>query len=465
MNRSIEMTSMLNPNTNLNYKTAFKKLKKINQEHLLSYWEHLCISEKKSLLQQIYELNIKLVKHQKSLFSQPKIKKHYAPITSFTSANNNPLYEQTGYQLLQQKKVGCIVLAGGQGSRLKYDGPKGLFPVSPIKKKTLFQLIAEKVKAASSLVNQELPIAFMLSPLNQKTTITYFKEHNFFGLNPNQIDFFVQPMWPLLDPNYNLFLESPSKIAFGPNGNGCISNCLLNSSIWNKWHKQGIQMVSIIPIDNPLALPFDIQLFGFHRQSKNDVSIKTSFRSTPEENVGILAKSQKTNKTLVIEYSEISEQDRFAKNKDNSLKYSLANIGLYCFSMDFIKKTANKILPIHYVKKSVSALHSTDNTLHAWKFEQFIFDLFNYANKSDILVYPRDECFAPLKNLNGDQSIQTVREALLTRERRLFQQATGIQLAPNTKFELDANFYYSSNASSSHWQKHTFFEESFIEAS
>lgn len=459
------MTSMSSPSTNRNCKTAYKKLKEINQEHLLSYWDHLCLSEKNVLLQQIKELNTKSFKQQRSLFFQPKTKKYYSPITSFTSANNSPLYEQTGYQLLHKKKVGCIVLAGGQGSRLKYDGPKGLFPVSPIKKKTLFQLIAEKVKAASSLVNQELPIAFMLSPLNQSTTIAYFKEHDFFGLNPNQIDFFVQPMWPLLDTNHNLFLENPFTIAFGPNGNGCISNCLLKSTIWNKWCKQGIEMVSIIPIDNPLALPFDSQLFGFHRQSKNDVTIKTSFRSTPEENVGILARSQKTNKTVVIEYSEISEKDRFAKNEDGSLKYSLANIGLYCFSMNFIKKTAYKTLPIHYVKKSVSALQSTSNTLHAWKFEQFIFDLFSYANRSDILVYPREECFAPLKNLNGDQSIQTVREALLSRERRLFQQATGIQLAPNTKFELDANFYYSSNTSSSHWQKYTFFEESFIEAS
>lgn len=452
------------------YETDFEKLRKIGQSHLLENQIELDSSQKQKLFHQIQSLNTDFFFHLKKILLESKTPKIFEPLCDFSFDDADPVHRLTGTRLLEGKKVACVVLAGGQGSRLKYNAPKGFFPVSPVKKKTLFQLIAEKTKSASKLVQQDLPLAFMISPLNADKTLSYFKSNKYFGLNPAQVDFFQQPLWPLFDPNGNLFLEECDKIAFGPNGNGCLARSLFQSPIWEKWNAMGIEMVSIIPIDNPLALPFDVGLFGFHKTHNNDVTIKASLRESPDENVGILARESSTGKTIVVEYSEISDEQRFSVNQDGTLTYPLANIGLYCLSMDFIKKVHNVTLPIYKNKKMAKTWNPSlkkGRYLHAdaWKFEEFIFDLFAFAKSCGTLVYPRDECFAPLKNSKGSNSLMTVHEALSQRERRIFKNLTGVELAPNANVELDSDFYYpSQNNSSRQWQKKTFFEGSFIEA-
>ncbi|EPP37189.1 UTP--glucose-1-phosphate uridylyltransferase family protein, partial [Chlamydia psittaci 84-8471/1] len=153
-----------------------EKLKSINQEHLLDSWSSLSQKQQQRLYHQISSIDIDLFRKQQQLITSPRpILKNFHPLTSFASSGEDPERTQVGTRLLKEKKVACVVLAGGQGSRLKCDGPKGLFPVSPIKKKPLFQLVAEKVCAASKLANQPLPLAFMTSPLNNRQTRSYFE--------------------------------------------------------------------------------------------------------------------------------------------------------------------------------------------------------------------------------------------------------------------------------------------------
>ncbi|WP_100934271.1 UTP--glucose-1-phosphate uridylyltransferase [Candidatus Chlamydia corallus] len=443
------------------------KLKAINQEHLLDIWPSLSLKQQQRLFHQLASVDIDFFHKQQQLISSPTaILKDFHPITSFASSGEDPERAHTGTSLLKEKKVACVVLAGGQGSRLKCDGPKGLFPVSPIKKKPLFQLVAEKVCAASKLAGQPLPLAFMTSPLNNRQTRSYFESNDYFHLDPNQVDFFCQPLWPLLTLSGDLFLEDMDTLALGPNGNGCIATLLYTSGVWEKWKNAGIEMISVIPIDNPLALPFDVELCGFHAMSNNEVSIKAALRQTAVEDVGILVKSHNSGKTSVIEYSEIPQNERFALNEDGKLKYCLANIGLYCLSMDFIRHAAYQQLPLYKVHKHAKQLGLTSlSEKNAWKFEEFIFDLFCYSERCQTLVYPRQECFAPLKNLEGNHSPDTVRQALSDRERQLFHKVTGKKLSPNTTFELEADFYYPSTSTSLHWENKAFFEEPFFEAS
>ncbi|MEG1542526.1 MAG: UTP--glucose-1-phosphate uridylyltransferase [Victivallaceae bacterium] len=448
-----------------------EKIRQINQLHVFDNWDDLTLLQKERVFRQIERLDSKFFLYLRRLLTQGKSVRNFEPPSDFVLVGSDGDYCSLGNRLLQEKKVACIVLAGGQGSRLKYDAPKGFFPVSPVKKKSLFQLIAEKTKSASKWANQDLPLAFMVSPLNADKIVSYFRDNDYFGLNPSQVDFFCQPLWPLLDGSGNLFFEECDKIAFGPNGNGCVAKNLFQSPIYGKWREMGVEMASIIPIDNPLGLPFDADLFGFHNKHRNDVTIKASFRQTPKENVGILARQPETGKTIVIEYFEISDEQRFSLNSEETLTYPIANIGLYCLSMDFIKKVHHVQLPIYKNKKSAKIWNrncddkNQSKIIDSWKFEEFVFDLFTFADKCGTLVYPRAECFAPLKNLEGNDSLITVHQALSQRERQLFQDLTGVELSPNATFELDADFYYPSALNSVHqWRKKAFFEESFIEA-
>ncbi|WP_201456389.1 UTP--glucose-1-phosphate uridylyltransferase [Chlamydia sp. 17-3921] len=451
----------------INMPSLAERLRAIEQEHLLEFWSTLTSKQQQRLYSQLFSLDIQLFHQQQALLSSPTpILKDFRPITSFASSGEDPDRSLKGTSLLREKKVACVVLAGGQGSRLKCDGPKGLFPVSPIKKKPLFQLVAEKVYAASKLARQPLPLALMTSPLNNRQTRSYFESNNYFSLDPNQVDFFCQPLWPLLSLSGNLFLEDVDSLALGPNGNGCLATLLYSSGIWEKWKKMGIEMVSVIPIDNPLALPFDVELCGFHAMESNEVTIKAALRQTAIEDVGILVEASDSGKTCVIEYSEIPKHDRFSTNPNGKLKYCLANIGLYCLSMDFIQRAAYKRLPLYKTHKYAKQLGVSSSTeKNAWKFEEFIFDLFCYSEQCQTLVYPRQECFAPLKNLEGNYSPATVRQALSARERQLFHKVTGKKLSPNTTFELEADFYYPLTSTSLHWENKAFFEEPFFEAS
>ncbi|WP_213358293.1 UTP--glucose-1-phosphate uridylyltransferase [Chlamydiifrater phoenicopteri] len=441
----------------------YKKLEDISQNHLL---DQINKSEDLTLFHhQLENLDISFLHQQLETLSQPPSLIAFSPPQTFDLSGKDPNLQRIGNGLLKEKRVGCVVLAGGQGSRLKCKGPKGLFPISAVKNKTLFQMIAEKVLAASHLSKQKLPLAFMTSPINNEQTRAYFDSHEYFGLSPHQVSFFQQPLWPLLDLDGKLFLDDCNSIALGPNGNGCFAKMMLSSGLWDQWKAEGIEMVSVIPIDNPLALPFDPELFGYHFLENNDVTIKTVLRNHPTEDIGVLAIDSATNKTTVIEYSEIPDQERFAQNSEGRLKYPLGNIGLYCLSMDFIKTASEAPLPIHkackYTKKFSGGQISDEQ---AWKFEEFIFDLFRYGNRCSTLVYPRDVCFAPLKNLKGNHSPETVRQALNTRERQLYRDATGKDVTPNTTFELEASFYYASHSSFAQRQNKAFFKESFIEA-
>ena len=441
------------------------KLIPIRQEHLLDHWHSLSPQQKHSLGSQISQIHVPFFLRQQTLLQTSRSPHQTCtPLSPQYYSGDTPAYTQLGFQLCQKGKVGCIVLAGGQGSRLKFDGPKGLYPVSSVKKKPLYQLVAEKVVAASKQVGHPLPIAFMTSPLNHKQTLSYFAANRYFNLDPSQVDFFCQPLWPLLSLSGDLFLESVDRIAFGPTGNGCLASLLQTSGIWDKWHQAGIEMVSVIPIDNPLALPFDRELFGFHTAERNDVTIKTTLRQNAKEDVGVLIELAE-HKISVVEYSEIPDQERFARTSTGDLTYKLANIGLYCLSLDFLAQVADKPLPIYKVNKYAKQLHPSPAEKNAWKFEEFIFDLFHYSRRSQAIVYPRHECFAPLKNYAGNYSPATVREALRKREQALFTAVTERELSPNTIFELEADFYYPSSHTSLEWENKIFFQEPIIEAS
>lgn len=422
----------------MNFVLAAKKLTEINQNHLLDHWKELTADEQAKLLDQIDKIDSHIFREQQQLLREPLIKKETVdPFINFAhSGNQNDAI--SGKKLIAEGLVGCLLIAGGQGTRLRFNGPKGLFPITPVMHKPLFQWFAEKVVAASKQSGKALPLAVMTSPLNHAATVSYFEENHYFGLQSDQIDFFSQEMLPLLDEKGNLFLESNETLAEGPSGNGTSLKSFVMKGIWEKWNRQGVRYLNYVLIDNVLADPFDAELIGFHQRNKSEITLKCTPRQDPIEKVGVVV--CKKGKVHVVEYSEFPESEREARNPDDSLRHQCANLSLFCFNMDFIFSSTTKLLPLHNAFKA-----------NAWKFETFIFDLLPYARDVSALLYPRSACFAPLKNYSGSDSPEMVQLALLEEMRRIAIKVTGVK-PPERPFELSADFYYPTEEFLKYWQ-------------
>jgi UDP-N-acetylglucosamine/UDP-N-acetylgalactosamine diphosphorylase len=436
----------------MNFTSALIKLEKISQQHVLAYWNLLANGEKNKLLNQIELIDIEIFKkQQEQLFSRSDLlKEEFAPYNDYHFAGNVEDIA-SGKKIISEGKVGCLIIAGGQGTRLKIEGPKGTYPVSVIKHKSLFQLFAEKTLAAGKQTGRKLFLAIMTSPINHQETIDFFKNNSFFGLSSEQISFFSQGTLPLLDSEGNLFLEELATIAVGPDGNGSSLTRFFSSGIWKEWNDKGIRYLNYILVDNPLADPFDAELVGFHVRNEMEVTIKCTSRKDVKEKVGIIIQSQ--GKPKIVEYTELSETEMAAKNSDGQLRHVCANLSLFCFKMEFISKLTSVSMPMHLAYKAVKKINGdppcrTEDM--AWKYENFIFDILPIASKIKALLYSRANCFAPLKNYEGDNSIVTVKNALQKLDQETIKNITGMH-PPNPPFELSQEFYYPTNELLSCW--------------
>ncbi len=306
---------------------------------------------------------------------KPARERHLRPLSNF-HYSGSLASSQKGQELIAAGKVGCIVLAGGQGSRLGADIPKGMVPV--LGEKTLFQIILEKTAAASKRCGIPLSLAIMTSPLNHADTLTYLKDNAFFGVE--QLELFQQEMLPLLD-------EAGNPLQEGPSGNGEVFKHFVKSGLFETWKKRGIEYINVVLVDNPLADPFDPELCGFHAEMGSQITVKGVRKEDPEEKMGVILEEE--GKIRVVEYTEIS--DAFKRLPD-----LIGNTSLFCFSADFVPAAAAASLPWHIVQKEVKV---GSERIKGWKFETFIFDLMEYASKINVLVYPRNKTYAPLKSL------------------------------------------------------------------
>lgn len=444
----------------LDFNSAFTKLQSVQQTHLLDHWSQLADDEKQYLLMQIAQLDINLFRMQQEILKNPPKPSptSFEPFVNYKEIGSDR-HIAIGREAIARGKMGCLIVAGGQGTRLKLNGPKGLYPISNIRKKSLFQLFAEKIVAAGRQVNHTLSTAIMSSPLNHAMTKTYFDAHAQFGLKNKQLDIFSQNMLPFLDENGNLFLEKKGTIAFGPDGNGSALHNFWNQGIGPKWKEMGIEYVNFVLIDNPLADPFDAELLGFHISNNNTITIKCTSKLSPDEKVGVLV--QREGKVNVIEYSEMPESERNALNQKGTLKHSCANISLFCINLAFIEELCKKHtpLPLHPAFKSAPSLTNKENK--AWKFEYFIFDILPLADKVEALIYPREKCFAPLKNISGMDSPATVQLALLHQDRDTYEKLFG-KKPPAGVFELAQDFYYPTDLLLDIWKNKIPFNDPYI---
>lgn len=333
---------------------------------------------------------------------------------------------QTGEEMLRRGEVGVVIVAGGQGSRLGFDGPKGTYPIGAISGFGLFYFHARKIVALSRRYDYAVPLLIMTSPENDEATRIYFEEHGFFGLDPDQVRFFRQGQMPAVDRHTGepLF-AGPERLALSPDGHG---GCLyamarvdptdgVSALDWAE--ARGVKTLFYYQVDNPMVHVADPPFLGLHAQGQAEVSFKVVAKQAPHEKVGVVCAGADGRK-LVIEYSDLPEELAVARNLLGQLSYRAGSIAVHIFQADFLRRLASgeTRLPFHKALKKVHfwdfsrAEQITPAEPNAVKFEAFIFDTLPMAERSVIVEADRTAEFEPLKNAEGPDSPDTVRAAM-----------------------------------------------------
>jgi UDP-N-acetylglucosamine/UDP-N-acetylgalactosamine diphosphorylase len=392
------------------------------QDHILRYLEMLTPEEQQSLLQDVSCINFPqlstLYQAHRTNTAAASEKNIFDPADILAPPFSNALYS-TGEDCLQAGKVGIFLVAGGQGTRLGFKGPKGCYPVSPVKQKSLFQLFAESIRALQHRYGTRLFWYIMTSPENNQETSTFFRQNNFFGLTPDQIRFIIQGEIPSLDGNGKLLLDRNKKIFKNPDGHGGSLSALKESGALDDMRAKGIEEIFYFQVDNPLAKIADPLFIGAHVAHNADMSTKVVKKTDPEEKVGIIGKIN--GKLGCIEYSELSAEEINERTGDGSLRFSSANIAIHMIRRSFAEKLTSGTavtLPFHSAQKEIECLNIRDgklvpDTVSGLKFEMFIFDALGYARNPVTMEVNRAEEFSPVKNSAGVDSPATAQQSMV----------------------------------------------------
>lgn len=391
------------------------------QEHLLHGWDQLSETEKQELSDQIRRIDFPALRalysaHQESASALPaRSAIGPLPVRPLTTP---PEIISLGEEALRRGEVAVLLVAGGQGSRLGFEQPKGMYPVGPVSRATLFQIHAEKVLATSKRYGRPVPFLVMTSRATHDETEAFFQANNFFGLAREDVVFFQQGTMPAVDvATGKVLLEAPGKLFLSPNGHGGTLTALRETGTLAKMQTRGIRHVFYFQVDNPLVKVCDPDFLGNHIQARAEASSKVVFKEQPGEKVGILAVVN--GRCAIIEYSDMPPEMAAERAEDGTLRFRAGNPAIHLFDLEFLERvTGAGGLTYHVARKKVPYLDPVTRTTvaptkeNAFKFELFIFDALPMADRWVAMETSRDEEFAPLKNATGADSPETVHRAM-----------------------------------------------------
>ena len=315
-----------------------------------------------------------------------------------------------GEELLRAGKVAAFVVAGGQGSRLGFAGPKGKFPATPVRSKTLFEIFGAKIKALNNRYQQTIPWYVMTSRGNHDETLAYFQEKQYFGLDKTNVMLFSQDMLPAMDGEGRLLLQGPGELFMSPNGHGGSLLALRNGGAIADMKQRRVEQLFYFQIDNPLAVMADPVFVGYHDLAQAEMSTKVVAKRNADEKVGVVGLVG--GQYGVIEYSDLSADERCATDDSGQLRFKDGNIAIHMIRRDFVESmtTAGLDLPYHVAKKDVpdiDPLTGSPRKTAGVKFETFVFDALARCQNSVVLEVDRAVEFAPIKNAEGEDSPAT----------------------------------------------------------
>ncbi|KAH0954324.1 hypothetical protein HN011_005519 [Eciton burchellii] len=405
-----------------------KELSEYDQDHLLKFWDELTDEDRNQLENGIRELDLQeiTIYFKKAIESsqhignnklddkvQPIDEEKIASIKTSTKEELR-MYEELGLKEVAESRIAVLLMAGGQGTRLGVTYPKGMFDVNLPSHKTLFQLQAERILRLQNMAERrygkcgEIIWYILTSDATHDATVTYLKEHNYFGLKEKNVKAFKQGMLPCFTFDGKIILDAKHKISKAPDGNGGLYRALKIQGILDDMTRRGIRSIHAHSVDNILVKVADPIFIGYCLFSKTDCGVKVIEKSSPSEAVGVVCKVE--NHYQVVEYSEITKQTAELRRADGQLAYNAANICNHYFTVDFLKDVGyhhEKNLNLHIAKKKIPYVNDegeriTPKTPNGIKIEKFVFDVFPFAKNIAVWQGTREEEFSPLKNSDSN---------------------------------------------------------------
>lgn len=393
-------------------------LEEKGQTHLLRFFERLNDDERQSLLSEISEIDwgfLDALHEGKQTDSTEKIEEIDAMTLSQISENEEQ-YRTIGYDAIRSGKLCLLLLAGGQGTRLGFDKPKGCFDVGLTRQLYIFELLISHTLDVVTATDTWIPFYIMTSNINYADTVSFFEAHNYFGYNPAYIHFFIQELNPATDFSGKILMQSPYELALSPNGNGGWFHSMYKAGLLEPILDSGIEWINVFSVDNVLQRIADPVFLGATIASGKMSGSKVVRKTCPEEKVGVMCRAD--GRPHIIEYYEMTDDMLNKRLQDGSLAYGFGVILNYLFPIHRLKETLHHKMPLHVVSKKVSYMDKLGNFCvpnepNAYKFETLALDLIREMDDCLVFEIDREKEFAPVKNKEGVDSVDSARELLI----------------------------------------------------
>ena len=404
-------------------KQVEQTLAKYGQEQLLDEYNRLTDKkEKQDFLDSILTIDFNQVKtlyensKEKPSFMDSKIEPIDYTDKSKLSKEEYEKYKAIGEKKIKEGKLAVVTMAGGQGTRLGHSGPKGTYDLGLDTHKSIFEILTDTLNEARKKYEVDIPWYIMTSEENNKPTVEFFKQHNFFGYPEKCVTFFKQGKLPMLSTDGKILIDENGKIKEAADGHGGIFQSMLRDGVIYDMKARGIEWVFIGGVDNVLVKPVDAVLIGLAEDKNVLAAGKSLVKANPQEKVGVFCK--RNGKPSVIEYSEITPEMAAETNENGELKYGESHILCNLFNIKAIEKISKMNLPYHIAFKKAKYIDNNGNLVvpdkpNAYKFESFLFDAFESLDDLAIMRVKREEEFAPVKNAEGVDSPETARKLYL----------------------------------------------------
>jgi UDP-N-acetylglucosamine/UDP-N-acetylgalactosamine diphosphorylase len=422
------------------------------QEQLLAFWDRLNDAQRRDLAGQIHRIDFALLDR---LFSRQRDEGNVRDLADRAgpppairlNSSQNPFTpqqaRQKGREALAAGHVGAILVAGGQGTRLGFDHPKGMYSIGPVSRRTLFQIHVEKIAAASRRCGVRIPLYLMTSPKTHGETVDFFKRHDRFGLADEDLFVFCQGTMPAVDAaTGKVLLESPAQIAISPDGHGGMLAALAASGGLQDVRLRGIRHLFYFQVDNPLVDVCSPEFIGYHVLAGSELTTQVIAKRDPMDKVGNVVEVD--GRSHVIEYSDLPEDVARRRNPDGSLAIWAGSIAVHVFDTAILERMAGSAdgLPFHYAHKKVAYIDAEGRTVerktpNAIKFERFIFDLMPFSANAIVVEIDPQDGFGPLKNATGaaTDTPDMVQSMMIAQHARWLRQ-TGVEVAEGTPVEI-----------------------------
>jgi len=400
----------------MNLEEAKKKLETFGQEHVLKYYDELTDAEKQELLTQIDETDFAVLENCKNL-GKSEGRGEFSPLAAMQVSEiekRKDEFAAAGIKALKEGKVAACLLAGGMGTRLGSDNPKGMYDIGLTKPVYIFQRIIENLlDTVKQADGSYIRLFIMTSEKNNDATIGFLKEHNFFGYPEEKITFFKQDMAPASDYNGKVYMEGKGRISTSPNGNAGWYASMLKAGLRDLIQKEGIEWIDIFAVDNVLQRIADPCFVGATLLSGVTCGAKVVRKNAPDEKVGVMCLED--GKPSIVEYYELSQEMMDAKDENGDPAYNYGVILNYLFNEKALYEIAKNTLPLHVVEKKIPYIDENANLVkpvapNGCKFEQLVLDMIHELPTCLPYEVVREKEFAPIKNKEGVDSVESARE-------------------------------------------------------